>query len=105
MTIGVIYLIHFQRPIGGHPRGGPRSFARHYLGHTIDLEARIAKHRRGQGSRLMAVVAAAGIDFVVARTWPGDRALERRLKRRHDSPGLCPICSAGAGNAWVEGRR
>jgi hypothetical protein len=104
MTIGTIYLIHFERPIGGHPRGGPRLFARHYLGHAVDLEARIAEHRRGQGSRLMAAVAAAGINFVVARTWPGDRALERRLKRRHDSPGLCPMCSGRAGRACAEGR-
>lgn len=102
MTAGTIYLIHFERPIGGHPWGRPRSLARHH--HAIDLEPRLAEHGRGQGSRLMAALAAAGINFVVARTWPGDRALERRLKRRHDSPGLCPICSGTAGRARAEGR-
>jgi hypothetical protein len=104
VTTGTVYLIHFHQPIGGHPRGGPRSFAQHYLGHAADLEARIAEHRRGQGSRLMAAVSAAGVGFVVARTWPGDRALERQLKRRHDSPGLCPICSAGKKAAFAEPR-
>jgi hypothetical protein len=60
---------------------------------TTDLAGRIAEHRAGQGSRLLAAVAAAGIGFTVARTWPGGRELERRLKRRHNSPRLCPICS------------
>jgi hypothetical protein len=39
------------------------------------------------------VITAAGITFVVSRTWEGDRALERRLKKRKEGPRLCPLCS------------
>jgi predicted GIY-YIG superfamily endonuclease len=85
----VIYLLHFDEPYpnGRHPR--------HYLGSTgrTQLEERLAEHRRGAGARLMAAVAAAGIGFVLARTWPGGRTEERRLKRRKNAPRqLCPIC-------------
>jgi predicted GIY-YIG superfamily endonuclease len=81
---GTVYLLHFERPY---------KHARHYLGFATDLERRLELHRRGQGARLMEVIAAAGIGFTVARTWEGDRHFERRLKRRHNSPArLCPIC-------------
>ncbi len=78
-----VYLLHFDRPY---------RHARHYLGYAADLDERIARHRQGDGARLVQVAAGAGIGFVVARTWPGDRALERRLKRRKASPRLCPVC-------------
>ena len=81
--IGVVYLIHFDRPY---------KHARHYLGYTEDLPKRLSLHKCGLGARLMEVVRNAGIDWVVARTWPGDRTLERRLKNRKESPRLCPIC-------------
>lgn len=77
------YLLHFERPY---------RHARHYLGYANDIEARLAEHRAGRGARLIEVIVQAGIDFRVARTWDGDRTLERRLKRRHASPRLCPLC-------------
>ena len=41
----------------------------------------------------MEVIAAAGIGWKVVRTWAGDRAFERRLKRRKNTPRrLCPVC-------------
>jgi hypothetical protein len=86
----VVYLIHFERPIGD--LDNPRGQARHYLGFTEDLEARLEAHRTGNGSRLMEVVTEAGIGWTVARTWPGDRDLERKLKAQHNGPRLCPIC-------------
>jgi predicted GIY-YIG superfamily endonuclease len=82
-----VYLLHFDRPY---------CHARHYLGFACDLDQRIARHRAGDGARLVEVAAAAGIGFVVARTWPGDRTLERSLKRRKASPRLCPICRGHA---------
>jgi hypothetical protein len=45
------------------------------------------------GARLMEVVTDAKIDWKVARTWNGDRKLERRLKNRHNAPALCPRCA------------
>ncbi len=81
---GTVYLLHFQRPY---------RHARHYLGWTSDLPRRVAQHRRGlSGARLMEVVHAAGIAFVVARTWPGDRTLERRKKGQGGRGKMCPIC-------------
>lgn len=82
-----VYLIHFNRPL---------AHARHYIGSTDDLERRLHEHEQGNGSKLMAAVGRAGITWRLARTWPGDRAWERRLKRYKKSHRLCPICSAGA---------
>ena len=91
-----VYLLHFDRPY---------HHARHYLGFTDDLGTRIALHKAPTGSshhRLMQVIYAAGIGFVVARVWElGDRALERKLKRRKAGPRLCPICR-GAGTSKGE---
>ena len=78
-----VYLIHFDEPY---------RHARHYLGVAQNLDNRLAEHRQGSGARLMQVVGEAGIGWQVARTWTGDRKLERHLKNRHDAPGLCPLC-------------
>jgi predicted GIY-YIG superfamily endonuclease len=86
-TEGTVYLLHFDRPY---------RHARHYVGWASDLDGRLEHHRKGTGARLMAVIAAAGIGFVLARTWPGDRTLERRIKNRHETPRLCPVCRGEA---------
>ena len=82
----VIYLLHFERSF---------KHARHYLGWTENLDRRLAQHRAGRGSPLIAAAVADGIDFQLARTWPGDRTEERRLHRyKNSSRRLCPICRA-----------
>ncbi len=85
-TTSTVYLIHFDKPY---------RHARHYLGYTNDLDARLAAHASGNGARLMEVIANAGITWQLARTWVGERSLERRLKRQKNSPRLCPICNEG----------
>jgi hypothetical protein len=88
-----VYLLHLERPY---------KHARHYLGHATNLQARLAQHAAGSGARLLQVVKAAGIKWVLARTWLGGREVERRLshrdplwgKRQKNSPRLCPICQA-----------
>ena len=87
---GTVYLIHFEQPIGD--LSNPRGQARHYLGFATNLESRLAAHRAGNGARIMQVVAEQGISWEVARTWPGTRATERRLKNWHNGPRLCPVC-------------
>lgn len=82
-----VYLLHFTEPY---------KHARHYLGFALDLDARLARHLAGNGARLIEVITQANIGFVLARTWEGDRKLERRLKNRHNSPQLCPICNPPA---------
>jgi predicted GIY-YIG superfamily endonuclease len=81
---GTVYLIHFNHAY---------KHARHYLGFSENLDKRITDHLCGMGARLMEVVTAAKIEWKVCRTWPGDRALERQLKNRKESPALCPICN------------
>ena len=83
---GTIYLLHFDEPFG---------HARHYLGWAKDLDARLALHGTANGSALMRAVAAAGIGWQLARTWPGDRHRERQLKQRGHTR-KCPLCQAEA---------
>jgi hypothetical protein len=86
----VVYLIHFAQPIGNP--ASPRGQAGHYLGTAYDLNRRLAQHRAGTGAAIMRAVCERRIPFFVARTWPGGRALERKLKRRKNAPRLCPAC-------------
>jgi hypothetical protein len=78
-----VYLIHFDRRY---------AHAAHYLGWTEDLADRLSRHHAGNGARLMAVITDAGIGWTLARTWPGTRALERRLKARGGHARNCPVC-------------
>lgn len=83
-VLGVVYLIHFDRPY---------KHAKHYTGWALDLDARIAQHRGGYGSRLLSVIKDEGIGWSVARTWAGvDRNYERSLKRRGGASRCCPMC-------------
>ena len=79
----MVYLIHFETPY---------KHARHYLGSTSNLQARLKLHQAGTGARLMEVITQAGIRWHVARTWEGGRDLERALKTWKNSPKLCPTC-------------
>ena len=86
-----VYLLHFERPYQAKT-GKQQKQAGHYLGYTNDLRARMAEHTSGGGARLMEIIALDGIGFTVARTWSGDRKIERRLKNRHNHKHLCPCC-------------
>jgi predicted GIY-YIG superfamily endonuclease len=75
--------LHFDRPIFR---------AQHYLGWSIDIERRVALHRRGKGARLVAQALAAGIGVDLVRVWlTGDRTQERSLKRSGPKA-QCPWC-------------
>jgi len=73
----------------------PYRQAEHYLGSAAGLAARLRQHGTSQGARLLQVQADAGGGFVLARTWPGGRDVEYRLKARKESPALCPHCTPG----------
>jgi hypothetical protein len=88
--VGVIYLLHFDRPIGD--LSNPRGFASHYTGWTLNLPGRLVDHAAGRGARLMEVVADAGIGWQLARVWAGPRARERSLKRSGGAARRCPVC-------------
>jgi hypothetical protein len=89
---GTVYLCHFLAPIGN--QANPRAMAQHYLGWSADPPARIAAQTVGSGAAIVRFVQAQGIGFVIAQTWPGTRALERRLKQRKCAPRFCPVCRA-----------
>jgi predicted GIY-YIG superfamily endonuclease len=80
---GVVYVIHFDEAY---------KHARHYIGWTNDLDARLLAHARGAGARLMEVIKNAGITWCVSRTRVGDRGSERRLKNR-GMVQRCPVCN------------
>ena len=82
-----VYLIHFEVPY---------YHARHYLGYSADLEARVRAHRLGRGARLIEVINEAGIGWNVVRVWEGGRDLEQALKALHNAPRLCPVCQQQA---------
>jgi len=82
--LGTVYLLHFDRSY---------RHARHYLGWAKGLDTRLAEHAAGHGARLLQVVAAAGITWTLARTWPGvTRNRERQLKRMGGAARRCPLC-------------
>lgn len=107
---GYVYLIHLHHPLGqpqtAHQRAQhglpPRqqpytSHAQHYIGWCSNLAARIQAHQLGRGSKLLAAAHRQGIPFHIVRAWHSGPDFERTLKRRKESPRLCPICGPATG--------
>lgn len=85
--MGLVYLIHFERPL---------AHAKHYIGWTGSRSPRnrLDMHRAGIGARLLQVLNELGIRYHVVRVWRNQgKAFERQLKNRKESPCLCPICN------------
>lgn len=84
----MVYLIHLSEPY---------KHAQHYIGFVEDDEdvlQRLAKHQKGIGSKMLRAVNRAGIQYFIARCWPGyTRTQERELKNKKHSSRLCPICN------------
>jgi len=93
---GLVYLLHFAQVYVPYPGAPAYSCAGHYTGFAAggpqELRRRLAQHGTAAGARLMLAVAKAGIAWELARTWPGDRALERRLKVQGGAARRCPLC-------------
>jgi hypothetical protein len=85
----VCYLLHFDQPIGSD---NPRGRAQHYLGYADRLDRRALQHLTGRGAKITQALVARNIGFQIARTWPGSRSFERKLKNYKGSNRLCPIC-------------
>jgi predicted GIY-YIG superfamily endonuclease len=84
-----VYLLHFETPY---------RHARHYLGSTSDLEARVTAHLQGAGNPLVRAAVNAGINVTLARTWDFQkltgRQWERQFKRQKNAARLCPLCQS-----------
>lgn len=93
---GIVYLLHFDRPYIPYDGAPPVACARHYTGFAAggpaQLRRRLAQHGTLHGAKIMLAVAAAGITWELARTWPGDRARERQLKTQGSAARRCPLC-------------
>ena len=89
----VVYTLHFHGDGLPHGKQAP---TRHYTGLASDLDARLARHRAGNGSRLMSVVAERHVGWELAQLIPCEsyseaHELEARLKR-HSATRRCPVC-------------
>lgn len=96
-----VYLLHIE-PAFGH--------ARHYCGSCLRrrLWVRLKEHADGYGANLCHYARAAGCTLILARTWDGLRADERRIKGRpkgsHELRRRCPVCqSMPRVNRWAGG--
>lgn len=82
---GTVYAIRLSAPLGHteQPADG-RKFqqARYYIGFTLrPIAERLAEHKLGQGSKMLAAAVAKGIELELVRVWPNmPQEWERYLK-------------------------
>lgn len=91
--IGTVYLLHLVRPYVARSGKCVQQF-QHYIGHAEPgvLARRMAEHGTGSGARCLQVAHEAGIDWLLARTWPGGYDRERRIKAFGGARRICPLC-------------
>jgi hypothetical protein len=95
---GTVYLLCFAEAIGDTSR--PRMSARHYVGWFANPN-RIVHHQNGtSGVAIVYAFFQRGIPFVVARTAPGSKTLERRIKNNGHHAEYCPRCSPSPRNGF-----
>lgn len=85
-TPGIVYLLHFERPVGR---------SSHYIGFTTPhrLTQRLIEHQQGFGARLTRLACNRKIGFTCVRVWPeATFEKERQLKRSGHHDQKCPIC-------------
>lgn len=101
-VMGTVYLLHFDGQIGDSSR--PIARAQHYVGWYLD-PSRLNYHRNGtSGVHIVLAFFRAGYPFTVARTRPGTKADERRIKNAGGQTRYCPVCSSKPRNGvWGNG--
>lgn len=87
----MLYLLHFDPPF---------RHARHYLGFSEgdsagQVSVRVNRHIAGNGAKLTKHAVESGCELIHVLTMPGGRNEERRIKKSHNVPRLCPLCKAG----------
>ena len=90
--MATVYLIHFSEKLDNR--------VHHYLGYTCaeSVTARVERHRRGDGAKILNECNKRAIKYFVVRTWNSmsateARLFERKLKRQRNHPRLCPLCN------------
>jgi hypothetical protein len=91
--VGTVYCVHMLRPYVAVSRDQQKWF-QHYIGHAEPgmLVIRQKQHGTRQGARVLLVAQAAGIDWVLARVWPGGYARERQVKLGGAASRFCTAC-------------
>ena len=86
--IGCVYILEFGRPLRNPD--SPYGQARYYIGYADGhrLDERLREHRTGQGAAITRAAVESGIDLRLRCVFGGDREVERRLKKRKDTPGI-----------------
>lgn len=88
--IGTVYLIHLDRPF----ISGNSAPVKHYLGFALNTSTRLYHHKKGTGSKMLAAVNAAGIEYEIVREFKKvTRDFERNLHKQHNAARYCPVCS------------
>lgn len=90
--MGIVYLLHFDAPLGNE-----KHQALHYVGFSQNgrtLKARIEHHQNGSARcSITNALKEKGIGFQLATTFKKvERAFERKLKNTKKVARYCPIC-------------
>lgn len=91
-----IYILEFSEPLGSN-----RHSARFYLGYCEDdrLQMRLKEHYMGAGAKITRAAVQRGFGLRLVATFPGDRELERKLKRQKNTPRIVQrLKKAGVSN-------
>lgn len=88
----MIYILKFSRPLGNH-----KHTASYYVGWCEDerLTDRIEEHRNGYGAAITRAAVRIGISLTLIVSFPGNRQLERQIKRMKNTPRLVRQIEAG----------
>ena len=88
---GTVYLLHLDIPYRAWTSDYTWS---HYTGWAAqgNLVARLEAHARGRGAKFTRRAREAGCTWHLARVWPGDPKLERRIKNQGGASRFCPSC-------------
>src|SRR5215472_15166127 len=87
---GTVYLVCFRNPDGSKAWVG---HAGHYVGWSRFLSQRKVRHEAGHGARLTSVAVSLGLVLELARTMPGSKNDEYRVKCSGGQTRYCPLCS------------
>ena len=93
---GTVYLVCFRNTDGSKAWVG---HAGHYVGWTRYLSKRRVRHEAGHGAHLTSVAVSLGLVLELARTMPGSKNDEYRVKWLGGQTRYCPLCSSSP-RAW-----
>lgn len=92
---GTVYILEFSEALGN--ADNPRGRAKFYVGWTSRKLAvhRVEEHRNGTGAHITRAAVQQGIKLEVVALFPGDKALEKLIKARKDTPTIMRMLRAG----------